>query len=569
MARAAVAVLVTALVAGCGARREPVEADPQPRTPVVDGHRLQPRATSAPAAPAGPASVVLVLVDDLSTELLQTMDEAGEMARAGASYENSFVVDSLCCVSRSSLLTGQYPHQTGVLTNTANTPNAFGPLGGWEAFAAYGNASRSVNLQLREAGWTTGFVGKFLNEYDYSPGGELPLVPPGWSDWQPVFGNAYDGWDFDLLHADADGVRVEHVDAPPAEASDAAKDAAYAGTVIADRAVDFVREHRDDRAPYFLTVAPYGTHSRVGPDPSYPGDPGFPPAFGDRPSAGRPGNCGPVACASLGVDDLPGFGDPQADNEPLRSDGTPAAPWRPLGMTPDEDKAVAALRARAQMAQSIDRMVARIRDEVGPDTYVVLTSDNGFHLGQHALGQGKGTAFTSDVQVPLLVTGPGVAPGARSEVVSNLDLAATLEDLAGLPPSPWRSGTSLLPTFGDPKLDRRRFAFVEHTWARSLGTDPDAMYAGGTMDLIPSYLAVRSRTGLLVRYDLDPTWEGIDHAWEFYDYTRVGWERTNGYADPAHRAQVRLLTDRLARFEACQRFTRDEEVPDHCRRLTR
>jgi arylsulfatase A-like enzyme len=221
------------------------------------------------------------------------------------------------------------------------------------------------------------------------------------------------------------------------------------------------------------------------------------------------------------------------------------------------------------MAQSIDRMLARIRAEVGPDTYVVLTSDNGFHLGLHGLGQGKGTPFDADVRVPLIITGPGVEPGPRSEVVSNLDLAPTLERLAGLAPPRYRAGTSLVPTFADPDLSRRRFTFFEHTWAPSLGPDPDAMYAGGTIDSIPSYVAVRSRRALLVRFDLDPSWSGVDHAYELYDYGAVGWERRNAYADPRQRARVRRLTALLDRFDGCQDSIRDAPFGRACRDLTR
>ena len=50
------------------------------------------------------------------------MRNGKRMAANGASYRSSYVVDSLCCVSRSSLLTGQHPHQTGVLLNTPNNP---------------------------------------------------------------------------------------------------------------------------------------------------------------------------------------------------------------------------------------------------------------------------------------------------------------------------------------------------------------------------------------------------------------------------------------------------------------
>jgi len=556
------------LASGCVATADPArERSERPR--VVEGTRItqgQPQ-QELPERP----SFVVVLMDDFSLDLLRTMRQAQVMAREGASYDHAYVVDSLCCVSRTSLLTGQYPHQTGVRTNTANTPNPVGPLGGYEAFEAYGNAARSVNVRLQRAGWTTGLVGKFLNEYYLGDGVELPPVPRGWSSWQPVFPDAYDGWDFRMLRTDADrGAVVEHVAAPPAEASPAEKDAAYAGTVIADRAVEFVRQNERRDAPYFLMVTPFGPHSRVRPEGHYPGDPGFPPAFDDRPGPGAPGNCGPVDCSDLDASGLPGFADDQTDNAPVHADGSPAPQWRPATVSsPDAEVATATMRQRAQMVQSIDRMVARIRAEVGPDTYVVLTSDNGFHLGRYGLGQGKGSPFEADVQVPLIVTGPGVVPGARSEMVSNLDLAPTLERLAGLAPPAYRAGTSLVPTFGDPELSRRGHTFFEHTWAKSLGPDPDASFAGGTIDSIPSYVAVRSRRALLVRFDLDPTWEGVDHAYELYDYRADGWERRNAYADPRQQARVARLSALLDGFTACQSVTLDQPVPRSCRDLTR
>ena len=514
-----------------------------------------------------PPNIVLVLMDDFSLDLLDTMRSAEAMRRRGATYDQAYVVDSLCCVSRSSLLTGQYPHQTGVLTNTANTPNPYGPIGGWEAFAAYGNEGRSFPVRLQERGYTTGFVGKFLNQYE-AHDGVAPPVPPGWDDWRVLFGQAYSGWGF-LSSRIVDGrAVVESHPQPPAWASDAEKDAAYAGTVTGEMALDFIRTHEGGDAPYFLEVAPYAPHSRTTPQGAYPDDPMFPPAFRDRPGHGKPGgNCGLVRCDRLGVDRLTGFGDDASDNAPRYADGRVAPAWRP-----DIDLSVAnaetSVRNRARMVQSIDRTVQRILRTVGPDTYVVLTSDNGFHVGQHGLGRGKGTPYDSDVHVPLLVTGPDVVPGARSEVVANIDLAPTFEDLAGLRSPAYRAGTSLVPTFTDPGLTRRDVTFLEHTFAPSLGSDPDRPYSGGTLDRIPSYVAVRSRDALLVRLDLDPSWEGSDYAWELYDYRDAEYERTNAYGDPAKRALQHRLTRRLDAFLACQDLTRDEGLPARCRELT-
>ena len=93
------------------------------------------------------------------------------MRERGASYPHSYVVDSLCCVSRASIFTGQYPHQTGVLHQHRQHPQpgrADRRLGG---VRDQRQPERSVNVRLQEAGYTTGFVGKYLNEYAYVPGG--------------------------------------------------------------------------------------------------------------------------------------------------------------------------------------------------------------------------------------------------------------------------------------------------------------------------------------------------------------------------------------------------------------
>ncbi|HWM75141.1 MAG TPA: sulfatase-like hydrolase/transferase, partial [Nocardioides sp.] len=336
------ALVATIAVAGCRGESPP--------EPVAEAKQLPP-APSVPPARLDPhdPNIVLVLMDDFSLDLLQTMTNAARMRETGASYPQSYVVDSLCCVSRASIFTGQYPHQTGVLTNTANTPNPVGPIGGWEAFEAHGNTERSVNVRLQGAGYTTGFIGKYLNEYSYVPGGELPDPPPGWSEWEVIFGSAYDGWDFESTYVEDGFVHAREHIAPPSSAGPRTKDEAYAGTVTDELALEFIREHQDDRAPYFLEVATYGPHSRVGPRPHYPGDPGFPPAFRDRKGDG---NCGLVPCASLGLDDLPGFGDPVADNAPRRVDGSPAPAWRTNTPTLTREKAEADLRSRAQMVQS-------------------------------------------------------------------------------------------------------------------------------------------------------------------------------------------------------------------------
>jgi len=553
-------------LAGCGERdvareRSTTEA-PGAEPPLVSLAKSAPKSASAPK---GRPNMVLVLMDDFSMDLLPTMRSAAAMRQAGAFYSNAFVADSFCCPSRAALMTGQYPHQTGVLTNVPGERAV--PLGGFDAYAAFGNPERAFNVNLHDAGYTTGFVGKLLNHYEGGHG--APPALPGWSEFEALFGTAYDQWDYQTGTLGRDGqIHVAHHPAPPVEESPEEKDKAYAGVRIDHTAMDFIRRHRDDEAPYYLEVAPYGPHSRTTlRGGAYPGDPLFPAMFRDRPSPAHPaGNCGLVPCRELDTQDLPGYGSAAGDLLPLTRTGRPAEAWY-TGSPVGPRVANRLLRDRARMAQSIDRMVQRILAAVDDNTYVVLTSDNGFHLGQHGLGRGKGTPYDTDVRVPLLVTGPGVVPGPRKEVTSNIDLAPTFEELAGLLPAPYRSGLSLAPTLAQPALVRQSFAFLEHTQQTLTGGDPDAAFSGSELDRIPSYTAVRSRTGLLARFDLDPRKGRTSWSYEFYSYKRDRFERKNAFASPKHRDEVALLMARLAAFDGC-REKGDQPVSEACRAVT-
>jgi N-acetylglucosamine-6-sulfatase len=566
---AVAAVAVTLLAAACGGS---VGSASESRTHTRQASRT---AVQDALAPGRRPNIVFVLMDDFSMDLLRTMRSARVMARHGATYRHSYVVDSLCCVSRSATFTGQYPHQTGVLTNTSSLPNVpkrQGSLGGWLGFARHGNEARTFAVHLQQAGYVTGFVGKYLNGYEVQARSQrMPPVPPGWSDFRAIFGTAYDGWNFQGTRPTAKGTSLlRSWPAPPADAPPRVKDRAYAGTVIGNLAIKFLRKHRGDRQPYFLEVAPYAPHSRIDQHPAYADERLFPAAFRDQPGPGHPhGNCGLVDCRDLTVGDLPGYADPRTDNRPTYRNGHDSPQWNPHPLSLTRGQAQANLRDRARMAQSVDRLVLRILRMVDDNTYVVMTSDNGFHLGQLGLFRGKGTAYDTDTQVPALVVGPGVVPGPRNAPVSNIDWAPTFEDLAGLDSPAYRSGISMVPTFADPAAHLQDYVFFEHTnsWSRP-GADPDRPFTGGGLNVIPSYVAVRSRTALLVRNDLDPRWRRHRYAYEFYDHRSQPWERTNQIDDPAYAPEVATLMAKLSELDACARVRGDDPVPRECEGLT-
>ena len=156
-----------------------------------------------PGPTTGP-NIVLVLMDDFSLELLATMPQARRMQAEGATYRNAHVVDSLCCPSRAAIFTGRPPHQTGVLTNTPNDPDH--PIGGYRAFVRNGNAPKAFNVALHDSGYTTGFVGKYMNGYEHVhqlPGKHFaPAKVPGWDVFNAILGGGYHEWGFRSTYLD-------------------------------------------------------------------------------------------------------------------------------------------------------------------------------------------------------------------------------------------------------------------------------------------------------------------------------------------------------------------------------
>jgi N-acetylglucosamine-6-sulfatase len=104
------------------------------------------------------------------------------------------------------------------------------------------------------------------------------------------------------------------------------------------------------------------------------------------------------------------------------------------------------------------------------DLYVIYTSDNGFHIGQHRLPTGKRCQYEEDSNVPLIVRGPGVPKGATSNhVTSHTDLTPSIVHWAGASSSIEFDGSPL--PIDRVTVDTR--ATFEHNAAEFWGYDRD------------------------------------------------------------------------------------------------
>ncbi len=392
-------------------------------------------------------NIVFVLTDDLDLEYPEKPGDSWLdhyprlrqlMAAQGTTFKNHFVSNALCCPSRVSMLRGQYGHNTGIFTNAP-------PGGGFQTAYALGLEKSTVATWLRNAGYKTVLLGKYLNGYPYTAGSSY--VPPGWSEWYGGV-NAYGQFDYTLIE---NGKAVHYGGAPQD----------YLQDVIRGKAVDFIRRNAAsaDRSPFFLWMATYSPH--------------WPATYAPRHADKFPGATAPRT---------PTFNEADISRQPAWLQTHPLLTTSRIAQVDDFYRK--RLRSMLAVVETVDVIIATLR-QTGDlaNTYIFVTSDNGVHQGQHRLAAGKETGFEEDLRVPLLVRGPGVPAGKTlSHMTLNIDLAPTFAQLAGRRIPPSVDGRSLVPLLASsppPPSAWRKAFLMEHGFEnRQAAATP----AAGTVD---------------------------------------------------------------------------------------
>ena len=390
---------------------------------------------SVPTAPAnvennGTPNIVLILTDDQRTDTLWAMPVVqSELVAKGISFSNGFVVNSLCCPSRSSILTGQYSHSTGVYRNHP-------PYGGFESFSD----KSTIATWLQKAGYTTAFIGKYLNNY------VGPYVPPGWDHWAAFNGlPAYQNY---ALSVNGELERYGR------DESD------YSTDVLTDKTVSFIMQ---TKGPIFVHYAPYAPHV-----PYYPA-PRHRDAFSDLP-----------------IYDPPSFNEEDVSDKPQ---------WVRNLKEVNRDGVESTRKNQYRTLLAVDEGVERIIGALKQtgrleNTIIVFMSDNGYSWGEHRWFASKHAAYDEDIGVPYVVRYDALIanPGKESnKIVLNIDLAPTFADLAGVE-APNVDGKSFASILRGDEYPWRTDFLIEH-----LKDNQRAVFGGrrGPPAKIPTYCAVR------------------------------------------------------------------------------
>ena len=424
------------------------------------------------------------------------------LAAQGLRFTQGFT-KPVCSPSRAMLLSGQYSHRLGI-------PD----------YIPYGNpvhidnglpaATPTIASLLGSAGYTTGLVGK----------------------WHLGYGEKYYPQRFGFHTAEgyryiAPGKKVRGVGQIPflidgREQQPFGKSASVAAdctTILADRAVDFIRSNRQD--PFFLYLSFYRPH---------------------------------LAWLPVPEEDFAHYKD-----RPV------AVPDPPAGSTVGKEKLQELTRLYYANITCADRNLGRVFDaldelDLAADTIVIFIGDNGFMVGQHGL-LGKGNArrlhvnarqrvsrergtranmFDDSVLVPFIVRWPGVVkPGTTSDaLVSTIDIFPTLAEIAAVKVPPQVDGRSLVPLLkNDPNA----------TWRTAYCDTYEMIYLGDDGEK-PHIRMIRTHDWkLLLYYDENQTPLANATRHELFHLTTDPTELNNLYNEPSAQTiqkdlEARLLT---------------------------
>jgi N-acetylglucosamine-6-sulfatase len=356
-------------------------------------------------------NVLVIMTDDMRyDELAYVPVVRQQVLDRGLLWTNAFSTTPLCCPARASFFTGKLEHNHGVLSHRKPW--------GYQAF----DDSHTLAIALRQQGYQTGFVGKYLNGYGPDAPREAPrlahsftYVPNGWTDWRGSVddtpfpdGDSRDGgtYNYRRMTLNVNGHLVGHR-------------GEYSADVVTDNTNAILRRFHQKPAPWFVVVNPVAPH------------------FGGPPEQDDP---------------LPGFKTPARpdwvknlyDDVIVRAPGIPTGPTeadvsdkvsstrKRTELGPVDRKSVTEIaRQRAESLRALDRSLTSVFDQLEQsgelaNTLIVFTSDNGYMLGEHHWRQGKTVGYDPSYRIPMLMAGPGVPHGVRSTPITLVDLSATI-----------------------------------------------------------------------------------------------------------------------------------------------
>jgi len=407
-------------------------------------------ATAASPVRATPApdrrpNIVLLLTDDQRYDAMGCMGNSeietpnmDRLARDGVLFGNHYDTTAICMASRACIMTGMYEYKTGCNFEHGSLSAA--------------KFAKSYPVLLREAGYHTGFAGKF--GFAVTP--EMSSnAAYGSYDRLPV--NQFDWWRGWTGQGSYETARNKYM-------KEYAGEYPHVTRALGAAAQEFIRESAGSAQPFCLSISFKAPHKPPVPDPAFDG------VYAGK-TFSKPPNWGPMGMAHLPTQALSGRQFIQRFE------------WYPEAVYQER------LRKYYQQIYGVDVALGMIRDElerrgVADNTVVLFTSDNGYFCGSHFF-QGKVLPYEEGARAPLIIHDPRRPPTDKQRVATgiydprrpradkqlratgitgNIDLAPTVLELAGLPAPGNIDGRSLIPLLDDGNADVHESLLLTQVW---------------------------------------------------------------------------------------------------------
>lgn len=426
-------------------------------------------------------NVVFIVVDDLSIALSNNnwpganSPNIDQLARSGRDFKNAFCQFSVCNPSRQSFLTGCYPQRTQVYDLKTSFRDALPDI-------------MSLPQYMKNSGYTTVGVGKIFHvkdnktTFDFKAGAYIKadqsnLLQAKKNDMTDRMRKG--SHPFNRPYAECDNQNHEFTDHK-----------------IADEAIEKLA--KVSKQPFFMTIGFIRPHTPwVAPKWAFEAIDAkqieLPPYFSGQRDY---------------LNSIPAVAKRPNNNAFRYEDST----------VEQAQKAIHAYLAAIHfMDFQVGRVIQKLKElKLLEDTYIILTSDHGYHLGEHNLWA-KQTLFDLANHVPLIITGPGISAGETTSMSELVDIYPTICELVHLPVPSHVEGKSLLPILENPMASVKNNAFSSMNSSHG----KEKVLGHSIRNQKYRFISWGESRGLELFYDLEKDSEEINNLIDHPEYSNI------------------------------------------------
>jgi arylsulfatase A-like enzyme len=450
-------------------------------------------------------NIIYIMADDLTTQSISAYGgiykdiaptpNIDKVAKEGMLFQDVLVTNAICGPSRAAILTGNYSNLNGYYKN--------------ESGGKFNSEQWTFPQEFQKQGYTTGLFGKW----------HLGTDPVGFDSFKYHNSAGQQGHYWNPLFNE-NGIDV--------------KEKGYATNLSTDFALTWLDSTKTSKQPFLMILQYKAPHRPWEPDTKYETlwddiEMPYPATFNDT-YEGREKTAGDTEMTmeyfSRRDMKLERPKDLKKGRESIKWDFYGAKPGeivQPDGMSNVEGRKWRYqnyIKDYLACVKSVDDNVGRVlnylkENNLEENTIIVLTSDQGFYLGEHGFFD-KRFIYEESLRMPFMVKYPKKikAGSVNEDIITNIDFAPTLLELAGISTTQKMQGTSFVPVLeGNTPKD----------WQ-------DAMYYHYYE--FPFWHHVQPHYGIRTqKYTLAHFYYNID-VWELYDLEKDPGQVNNIYNDP-------------------------------------